>query len=219
MNFYCSLPEQTKTEITLLKAALRHGYRTQDRLYDMRVKLHELRQESSLETYINDLDTLARHLGLPKQQKILCFIFGLKPKLGRTVLIRQTPTYNNAVTFAKWKQHLADNDSDTQLMDLLQEICKEVTLKHTEIKQKPSSAPVHSTHTNHFQQNIFKLQTDIHFLKDAISPPHTQYAAPLYTNPVALQQQLSKMKAEIRHLQQMTHPNTYPASLGNYRSF
>ena len=120
----------------------------------MRVKLHELRQGSSLATYINDLDTIARHLELTKQQKILFFIFGLKPKLKRTVLIRQTPTCNIAVTFAKGKQHLEDKDFDTQLMDLLQEICKEVTLKHTGIKQKPSSAPVHSTHTNHLQQNL-----------------------------------------------------------------
>ena len=70
LNFYRSLPEQTKTDVNLLKAALRDRYHTQDRLYDMRVKLHELRQGSSLETYINDLDTLARHLELPEQQKI-----------------------------------------------------------------------------------------------------------------------------------------------------
>ena len=62
LNFYRSLPEQTKTDINLLKAALRDRYHTHDRLYDMRVKLHELHQGSSLETYINDLDTLARHL-------------------------------------------------------------------------------------------------------------------------------------------------------------
>ena len=77
LNFYCSLPEQTKTNINLLKAALRDRYHTQDRLYDMRVKLHELRQGSSLETYINDLDTLARHLELPEQQKIHYFILGV----------------------------------------------------------------------------------------------------------------------------------------------
>ena len=50
LNFYRSLPEQTKTDINLLKAALRYCYHTQDRLYGMRVKLHELRQGSSLET-------------------------------------------------------------------------------------------------------------------------------------------------------------------------
>ena len=46
LNFYRSLPEQTKTDINLLKAALRYCYHTQDRLYGMRVKLHELRQGS-----------------------------------------------------------------------------------------------------------------------------------------------------------------------------
>ena len=86
LNFYCSLPEQTITDINLLKAALRDRYHTQDRLYDMHVKLHELRQGSSLETYINDLDTLARHLELPEQQKIHYFIFGLKPKLNKHFL-------------------------------------------------------------------------------------------------------------------------------------
>ena len=35
--------------------------------YDMCVKLHELRQISSLETYINNLNALARHLELPEQ--------------------------------------------------------------------------------------------------------------------------------------------------------
>ena len=46
LNFYRSLPEQTKTDINLLKAALRDRYHTQNRLYDMPVKLHELRQGS-----------------------------------------------------------------------------------------------------------------------------------------------------------------------------
>ena len=116
LNFYRSLPEQTKTDINLLKAALRDRYHTQDRLYDMRVKLHELRQGSSLETYINDLDTLERHLGLPEQQKIHYFIFGFKPKLKQALLIRQPQTYDYAVTFAKRKHHFADTDSDTQLL-------------------------------------------------------------------------------------------------------
>ena len=66
-----SLPEQTKTDINLLKTALRYRYHTQDQLYDMRVKLHELRQGSSLEKYINDFDTLAHHLELPEQQKFI----------------------------------------------------------------------------------------------------------------------------------------------------
>ena len=139
----------------------------------MRFKLHELHQGSSLEKYINDLDTLASHLELPEQQKIHYFIFGLKPKLKQALLIQQI-----AVTFAKWKHHFADTDSDTQLMDLLQEIRKEVSLKHIGIKQEPYSAPVHNTHTNHLQQNISQLQTDIKSLKDAINTPHTQYVAP-----------------------------------------
>ena len=89
LNFYCSLPEQTKTDINLLKAALRDRYHTQDRLFNMRVKLHKLRQGSSLETYINDLDTLARNLELPEKQKIHYFIFGLKSTLKQALLIRQ----------------------------------------------------------------------------------------------------------------------------------
>ena len=55
----------------------------------MCVKLHELRQGSSLETYINNLNALARHLELPEQQKFHYFIFGLKPKLKQALLIRQ----------------------------------------------------------------------------------------------------------------------------------
>ena len=181
LNFYRSLPEQTKIDITLLKAALRDRYHMQDRLYNMCVKLRELRhfkQYLLTITYINDLDTLARHLELPEQQKIHYFIFGLKPKLKQALLIRQPQTYDDAVTFAKRKHHFADTDSDTQLMDLLQEIRKEVSLKHIGIKQEPYSAPVHNTHTNHLQQNISQLQTDIKSLKDAINTPHTQYVAP-----------------------------------------
>ena len=127
--------------------------------------------------------------------------------------------YNDAVTFAKRKHHFADTNSDAQLIDLLQEIRKEVSLKHTGIKQEPYSAPVQDTHTNHLQQNISQLQTDIQSLKEAINTPHTQYTAPLDTNPVALQQQLSKIKEDINHLQQMKQPNAYPTLPGNYRSF
>ena len=46
-------------------------------------------------------------------------------------------------------------------MDLLQEICKEVSLKPTGIKQEPYSAPVQDTHTNRLQQDISQLQTDM----------------------------------------------------------
>ena len=87
-----------KSSCKLSKAALRDRYHTQDRLYDMLVKLHELRQGSSLETYINDLETLARHLELPEQQKIHYFIFGLKPKLKQALLIQQPQEYDDAVT-------------------------------------------------------------------------------------------------------------------------
>ena len=52
-----------------------------------------------------------------------------------------------------------------------------------------------------------------------MNTPHHQYAAPLYTNPITLQQQLSKMKEDIRHLQQTKRPNVYPTPPGNYRSF
>ena len=149
MNFYRSLPDQTKTDINLLKAALRGRYHTQDRIYDMPVKLHESRQGSWLETCINDLDTLARHLELPEQQKIYYVIFGLKPKLKQALFIQELQTYDDAVTFAKRKHHFADTYFDTQLMDLLQEINKEVSLKHTGIKQEPYSAPVQDTHANH----------------------------------------------------------------------
>ena len=115
----------------------------------MRVKLHELRQGSSLDSYINDLNTLAHHLELPEQQNIHYFIFGLKTKLKQALLIRQPQTYDDAFTFAKQKHHLAETDSDTKLMDLLQEIRREVRFKHTGIKQEPYSAPVHNNHTNH----------------------------------------------------------------------
>ena len=104
-------------------------------------------------------------------------------------------------------------------MDLLQEIHREVRFKHTGIKQEPYSAPVHNNHTNHLQQNNSDLQTDMQSLKNAIKTPHTQYAAPLDTNPVALQQLLSKMKEEIKDLQQMKRPNVYPTPPEHYRSF
>ena len=79
----------------------------------------------------------------------------------QALLIRQPQTYDDAVTFAKQKQHFADTDSDTQLMGLLQEIRKEVSLKHTRIKQEPYSAPVQNTHANHLQQDISQIKTDI----------------------------------------------------------
>ena len=185
----------------------------------MSVKLHELRQGSSIETYINDLDTLERHLEQPEQQKIHYLIFWLKPKLEQALLIWQPQTYDDAIIFAKRKHHFAGTNCNTQPTDLLQEIHEEVSLKHTGTKQEPYSAPVQNTHTKYFQQNISQLQTDIQNLKDAINTPHTQYAAPLNTNPVSLQQQLSKMKEDIKHLQHMKRPNVYPTPPGNYRRF
>ena len=64
-----------------------------------------------------------------------------------------------------------------------------------------------------------QLQTDKQCLKEAINKSHTQYDAPLDTNPDDLQQQSYKIKEGIKYLQQMKRPNVYPAPPGNYRSF
>ena len=50
----------------------------------------------------------------------------LQELLKQALFIRQSQTYDDAVTFAKGKPNFADSDSDTLLMDLLQEIHKEV---------------------------------------------------------------------------------------------
>ena len=110
LNFYRSLPDQTETNINLLKAALRDRYHTQ------------------------------------------------------ALLIRQSQTYNDVVTFGKLKHHFANTNSDTQ--DLLQEIRKEVSLKHTGINQEPYSTPVQDTLANQLQQDISQLQTDMQVVKN-----------------------------------------------------
>ena len=56
-------------------------------------------------------------------------------------------------------------------------------------------------------------------LKESMTTPQQQYPAPLGTNPVALSQQLSKMKAEVSDLQQMKRPIDYPNISGNYKNF
>ena len=56
-------------------------------------------------------------------------------------------------------------------MDLLQETHKEVSLKHTGIKQEPYSAAVQDTYINHLQQDIFQIQTDIQIVKESITHP------------------------------------------------
>ena len=180
----------------------------------MRVKLHELKQGLSLEVCINDLDNLARHLQLSEQQKIHYFIFGLRPKLKQAILIRQPKTYEDAVTFAKWKHQCTDSNSE-----LLQEIQKEVSLKYTGIKQEPYSAPVQETHNAQMQPKISQLQTNKQFPKEAMTTRHNQYAAPLDTNPVALQQQLSKSKSQIKQLQQDRRPDSYLNTPGTRRNF
>ena len=50
----------------------------------------------------------------------------LQELLKQALFIRQPQTYDDAVTFAKGKHNFADNNSDALLMDLLQEIHKEV---------------------------------------------------------------------------------------------
>ena len=56
-------------------------------------------------------------------------------------------------------------------MDLLQEIRKEVSLKHTGIKPEPYSAPAQDTHANQLQQDISQLQTDMQVLKESVTLP------------------------------------------------
>ena len=115
--------------------------------------------------------------------------------------------------------HFAGTDFDTKLMDLLQDIRNEVSLKQTTIKREPYSAPVQDTHANHLQQGISQIKKDIQILKESMNTPYHQYGAPLNTNPAALLQQFPKMKEDIRHLQQTKRPNVYPTRPGNHRSF
>ena len=56
----------------------------------MRIKMQGLKQGSSLEEYINDLDNLIHHVQLPEQQKICYFIFGLRFILKQVLLIPQS---------------------------------------------------------------------------------------------------------------------------------
>lgn len=56
----------------------------------MRIKMQGLKQGSSLEEYINDLDNLIRHVQLPEQQKTCYFIFGLSFILKQVLLIPQS---------------------------------------------------------------------------------------------------------------------------------
>ena len=100
LNLYRSLSDHTKSDVDLLKNALRDCCHSQDRRYDMRVKLHELKQGSFCELYIRDLDNLTRHLQLPEQQKIHYFIFRLNPKLKQAPLIdnpRPTTTMRSSL--------------------------------------------------------------------------------------------------------------------------
>ena len=90
-------------------------------------------------------------------------------------------------------------------MDLLQEICKDVSLKHTgTIFKACSRYTCKPTSTRHFTTpNRYAYSQGI----NDHSPTLISYS---FRYPVVLQQQLSKMKAEIRHLQQMKRPNYYP---------
>ena len=69
----------------------------------------------------------------PEQQKIQYFIFELKLKLKQALLIRQPQTYEDAVTFAKSKHRFTDSKSETELIELSQDIRKEISLKYTGI--------------------------------------------------------------------------------------
>ena len=60
--------------------------------------------------------------------------------------MRQPQNYDNAVTSTKRKQQVTDRKSETELIELLQDRKKEVSLKHIGIKQEPYPAPVQDTH-------------------------------------------------------------------------
>ena len=104
-------------------------------------------------------------------------------------------------------------------MDLLQEIHEELSFKHTGIKEEPCSAPIQDTHANHIQQETSPIKTDVQLLKESMNTHHHQYATSLHTNPVTFQKQLSKMKKDIKLLQQTKRPNVRPIPPGTYRSF
>lgn len=81
---------------------------------------------------------------------------------------------------------MTDNKSKTELKEVLQDIRKDVSLKHTGIKQEPYSAPVQDTHKAQLQQSISKLQTDMQFLKESITTTQNQNVTPLCTSLVGL---------------------------------
>ena len=79
-------------------------------------------------------------------------------------------------------------------MDLLQEIRKEVSFKHTGIKQEPYSAPVHDTHVTQLQHDIAQFQTEMQTLKESMNTPRNQYASPMLPNIILFFTQGSKGK-------------------------
>ena len=96
-------------------------------------------------------------------------MFGLKSELNQALLIWQPQTYDDAATFTKQKHHFTDTDSDTQLMDLLQKILKEVSLKHNGIKQEQYLVPVQDTHMKQLHQDMSQFQTEFQILHESMA--------------------------------------------------
>ena len=84
------------------------------------------------------------------------FIFGLKPKLKQALPIRQPQTWDDTINFAKRKHHFTDFTSETELIELLQDIPRKISLKHTDIKRD----------THNAQLNISQVQTDRSFKRN-----------------------------------------------------
>ena len=87
----------------------------------MRVKRHELKQESLLNEYINDFDNLSHRLQLPEQQ-ITLLNFRLNQKLKQALPIHLAQKSDDTVTFQKRKHQFTDSKTETELIELLQDI-------------------------------------------------------------------------------------------------
>ena len=90
-------------------------------------------------------------------------ILGLKPKLKQVLPLRQPQTWDDTINFAKRKHHFTDCTSETELIELLQDIPRKISLKHTDIKRDAHNDQLNISQlqTEAFKRNIYNTAKSI----------------------------------------------------------
>ena len=122
--FYHTLDDDVKSDLDKLKEAFKEEFDTPMKRFLQRRKLYRLKQNDTLNNYIDDFETLSTNLKMTEETLLYLFIDGLHPYIKESVLLSQPKTLMDAKRRSREIEtitHILKEDFNKDTNDILLE--------------------------------------------------------------------------------------------------